>query len=368
MSAKVWSKARANDWYARMPWMRGCNYMPPECANRIDMWQSLNFERNLESMKLDFALMREIGFNSVRVILEFIVWDREHDAFMVNFERFLALAARYGISVMVCLANDCERSRYHETPAQLGPQHCDPGWHGGRKPQPAPENPLHPLGYYPELDDPDTRERFFAMVREIVAKYAEDPRIAVWDLCNEPGYAPERSLPMLKRIFEEARKTETIQPMTSGIWWTPLCIAQAAALELSDVISYHNYRDYESNIDEIAELRKFGRPLLNTEWLSRGAGNSVQEMFPLFYLEKIGCWNWGFTAGQYQTYEHYNGLMTSIKLGERRQDYDFTKWMHDLFRPNRLPYDPNEIAVIMKYTKKADAASPEPEYTRVEHN
>jgi len=365
MSAKIWSKAQANDWYDRMPWMRGCNYMPPEAVNRIDMWQSLNFERNMASMELDFALMKEIGFNSIRVILEFIVWDQEHDVFMTNFERFLTLAAKYGIFVMVCFSNDCERARWHETPATLGPQHCDPGWHGGRKPVPAPEHPVHPMGYYPELDEPETRERFFAMVREIVAKYAADPRICVWDLCNEPGYDPETSLPLLKRIFEEARKVETIQPMTSGIWCSPLDVSQAAALELSDVVSYHNYCNYEYNIDEIAELRKFGRPLLNTEWLQRSVGNSIQEMFPLFYLEKISCWNWGFTAGMYQTFEPYSWTMENLKLGERRSDYDFTKWMHDLFRPNRKPYDPNEIAIIMKYCKKADERDPQPVFTKL---
>ena len=314
MSSKIWSRARANDWYARMPWMRGCNYMPPECINRIDVWQSLHFERNLKSMEQDFALMRQIGFNSIRVILEFLVWDREHDRFLVNFERFLALAARYGISVVVCLANDCERARYHETSAKLGPQRNDLGWHGGRKPRPAPEHPAHPLGYYPELDDPDTRERFFAMVRELVGKYAGDERIAVWDLCNEPGYAPERSLPLLKRIFEEARRIETVQPLTSGIWWKPLCAAQAAALELSDVISYHNYRDYESNIDGSAAARAIPSrkcsPSSTWKKSAAGTGGSRPESIRLTSIT-AGSWNPSNSENAAGTTISPNGCTTS---------------------------------------------------------
>lgn len=364
MTAKIWSKARANHWYDQMPWLRGCNYMPPECPNRIDMWQALNFERNIKSMELDFALMQKIGFNSIRVILEFIVWDQEHDAFMVNFARFLALAAKYDIQVMVCFANDCDRARYHYPRKALGPQHYEIGYHGGKKP--LSENLSgYPVRYYPELDDPETAERFYAMVREIVGHYAGDPRICVWDLYNEPGILGQDdvSVPHVKRIFTEARKCETIQPMTSCIWWT-MDQAQACALELSDVVSYHNYRNYESNIDEIAELRQYGRPLLNTEWLHRNVGNSIQEMFPLFYLEKISCWNWGFTAGAYQTYEPNDGAFTSVKLGERRSDFEYTKWMHDLFRAGtRHPYDPNEIAIIMKYCKMADAQEPLSQYS-----
>lgn len=365
MNSKIWSKAKANDWYANMPWMRGCNYMPPECANRIDMWQSLNFERNLQSMELDFALMQTIGFNSIRVILEFIVWDQEHDTFMANFERFLALAAKYDIMVMVCFANDCDRLRYNYPPKKLGPQTYDIGYHGGKKPL---EENLSgfPFRYYPELDDPETAERFYAMVREIISRYAADPRICVWDLYNEPGiYGFDNSLPHVERIFEEARKVETIQPVTACIWWNIVDQTQVRALELSDVVSYHSYRDYESNIDEIAELRQYGRPLLLTEWLDRNHGNTIQQLFPIFYLEKISCWNWGFTAGAYQTYEPGNYRFTMIKLGERCTDgFDYTKWMHDLFRAGtRHPYDPNEIAIIMKYCKMADSKEPLRKYS-----
>ena len=39
-----WSKEKAWEWYNSRPWMRGCNYMSADCANRVDQWQELGFD------------------------------------------------------------------------------------------------------------------------------------------------------------------------------------------------------------------------------------------------------------------------------------------------------------------------------------
>ena len=93
---------------------------------------------------------------------------------------------------------------------------------------------------------------------------------------------------------------------------------------------------------------------MNTEWLGRCLHNTVFDLFPLFYLEKIGCYNWGFVAGKYQTYEPWEGTWTRYGNGTE-PDVDFTKWFHDLYRPNHRPYDPNEIALIRRFCQIADA-------------
>ena len=77
-------------------------------------------------------------------------------------------------------------------------------------------------------------------------------------------------------------------------------------------------------------------------------------MYPLFYLLKIGCWNWGFVAGKYQTYEPWNSVWEAYEKNPDL-DYDFTKWFHDLYRPNHRPYDPKEIELMKKYAALADA-------------
>ncbi len=361
MSAKQWSIAQARNWHERTSWLRGCNYLPADCCNRIAFWQELDFEQHLATMDREVELMSSIGFNSIRVILEFIVWDRQHDGFMERFERVLQTSARHGIGVMVCFGNDCMMPKddpEYRAP-ELGPQRYDWGYHGGQKNKhrPLPEGEV---GYNPVMDNPETAERMYAMIHEIMAKYADDSRIVVWDLFNEPGNANrgEISLLHLKQFFVEARRQETLQPVTTGCWSWPATHSYSAveqfALENSDVVSYHNYWTYESNIAQIVELRKFGRPLLNTEWLCRGNHNDIQELFPLFFLEKIGCWNWGFVAGLSQTYEPVDACFDIPLSPEGKSSFDFTKWMHDLFRPSLRPYDPEEIALIRRITRLAD--------------
>ena len=34
-----WPKEKAWEWYNKQPWIRGCNYMSADCANRVDQWQ-----------------------------------------------------------------------------------------------------------------------------------------------------------------------------------------------------------------------------------------------------------------------------------------------------------------------------------------
>ena len=105
-------------------------------------------------------------------------------------------------------------------------------------------------------------------------------------------------------------------------------------------------------IDFLKEL--YGRPLVNTEWLHRIYHNNVQEIFPLFYLEKIGSYNWGFVAGLYQTYEPWEGIWQRVDSGQVPDSWDFTKWQHDLMRPNLRPYDPKEINIIKTFCQLAD--------------
>ena len=77
-------------------------------------------------------------------------------------------------------------------------------------------------------------------------------------------------------------------------------------------------------------------------------------MLPVFYMEKIGCFNWGFVAGKYQTYEPWEVTWKQYDENEN-MDVDFTKWFHDLYRPNHRPYDPKEIKLIQYLSEKADA-------------
>lgn len=353
-----WSEEAIWKWYNAKPWLRGCNFMSSDCANRIDQWQEYGFEERFETAKRELALAAETGFNTIRIIPEFWVWLKEHDGFMERFERYIDAAHHVGISCMVVLGNDCVPPKEEALKRlYLGEQKVDWGYHGGRK---ISQHGKFAGPGYSLLDDPVYAEKFYEFVREIVEKYRNDERIIIWDVFNEPGASNRKSLslPHLKKFFEIIRGLDPIQPLTVCMFtnWDvdELPEIERFGFENSDIISYHNYSTYADNIVIIKKLKKLGRPILNTEWLARCLGNTVEEMFPLFYLEKIGCYNWGFVAGKYQTYEPWLSMWARYYEDPEHCAWDFSKWFHDLYRPSLFPYDPNEIDIIKKFCKLSD--------------
>lgn len=318
--------------------------------------KAYEFEEKIKTVDRELELAASIGFNSIRVFLSFFVWEQEHDGFMERFEKFLNIAAKYNITVMPVFGNDCTLPKRLYTPPVLGPQKVDYGYHGGIA---ISSLDIHEEAGWSELDEEEGAQGYYRMVDEIVGKYAKDERIIIWDMFNEPGNNRRgtRSLPHMKKFFEIARSHNPIQPLTACAWTlskkAPIKEIEREALELSDFISYHCYEPYEKSVQVIDLLRDFGRPILNTEWLLRIFSNDIQHLFPLFYLEKVGAYNWGLVAGKNQTYEPWEGIWKRYAEG-KGEKYDFTKWQHDLFRINLRPYDPKEIEIIKRYCAFAD--------------
>ena len=122
-----WTKEQAWEWYSRQPWMRGCNYMPASCANRVDQWQEMGCEERFAEMERELKLAQSIGFNTLRIIIEeqgFAVWCAEHDGFMARLERMLALLDKYGMRMILVLGNDCSRPSTAPSPARS----ATPAW------------------------------------------------------------------------------------------------------------------------------------------------------------------------------------------------------------------------------------------------
>lgn len=354
----MWTKEQAWEWYHSRPWMRGSNFMGSDCVNRIDQWQELGFEEKLQTADRELELLAETGFNSIRIILEFWVWYKEHDGFMERFDRYLETAHKHGISCMVVLGNDCMPPKTEGwKPIHLGVQEYDWGYHGGRKNS---QHGTFDMAGYHLLDEPEMAEEHYKWVRDIVTAHKDDKRIIMWDVFNEPGNSNRKnmSLPHMKKFFEIIREINPIQPLTAGIWdqimnLDKLSEIERYALENSDIITYHSYGPYPDNVILLKNLKKFGRPVMNTEWLARCIHNNVEELFPLFYLEDVGCYNWGFVAGKYQTYEPWNSVWDAYEQ-DPSIDWDFTKWFHDLYRPSLRPYNPKEIEIIKRFCELAD--------------
>ena len=211
-----WSKERIWNWYNSRPWIRGCNYMSADCANRIDQWQEYGFEERFKTTEEEFKLLKETGFNSIRIIIEFLVWKEEHDSFLKRFDRYLDLCEKYGITCMVVLANDCMRPKGLEINT-LGEQKYDLGYHGGRKL--SQHGNLGGMGHH-YLDEEENRPLYLKMIEEMVTRYKDDERIIIWNVYNEVGNSKrtEVTLPNLKEIFEIIRKINPSQPLTAETW------------------------------------------------------------------------------------------------------------------------------------------------------
>ncbi len=360
-----WSKEKAWTWYNAQPWIRGCNYMPASAANRVDQWQQLGKEERFAEVEREFALAKKVGLNTMRILLldeGFGVWLAEHDGFMENFERYLQLLSKYGMRAIVVLAGDCSRPKNLWKLPTPGPQAYDIGYHGGRRITQHGSNP-GAMGYT-ALDDPELRPKFFKMCEELFTKYRDDDRILFWNLWNEPGNnnRSPRTLKDMRELFELAWKIDPKQPLAADLWSVngnpsgegrrP---AEKLAGELSDIISFHCYHNANTQRATIKALRKrWGRPMINTEWLARINGDILQTSYPVFAQENVGSTCWGFVNGKYQTHEPYEPQWGS-QFEYRKPNAPVTKWFHDLFRPSHHPYDPEEINILMNINAQMDA-------------
>lgn len=360
-----WTKEKAWRWYNAQPWMRGCNYMPASCANRIDQWQEEGSDERFKEMERELDLAKSIGFNTLRIIVGphgYSVWRSQHDGFMERFEKYLSMMSERGMRAVVVLALDGMFPLMEGKLVPTGPQSYALGYHGGRRP--------HRPGLSPKKKAPppgkDVTDDFFAMCREIMTKYRSDGRIVFWNLWNEPGNLKRdgTNARYLERLFALAWEIDPVHPLAADVWDGDYGTEektdnspQRLAGRLSDIVSYHCYGDYEEQVRIIRLLRRhYGRPLLNTEWLARIKRNDVFSAYPLYYIENIACMCWGFVAGKYQTYEPWEVMWQDLEKGtEESKSWDITKWFHDLYRPSLRPYDPKEIELIKRFNAYADS-------------
>ena len=100
-----WSTQKAWKWYQENPWICGFNYIPANAINYTAMWDKTSFSPDLIDKEL--ALAEKAGFNAMRVVLQFIVWEDDPQYFRETFTRFLAICTKHKIRVMPAFFDDC---------------------------------------------------------------------------------------------------------------------------------------------------------------------------------------------------------------------------------------------------------------------
>ena len=345
-----WSVEQANAWYAKQPWMVGANYLPRSAINQLEMFQADTFDAKM--IDEEFGWAEGLGFNVMRIYLHDLLWSQDAKGFLSRFEQVLAIADRHGIRIVATIFDSC----WHPFP-KLGKQ-------------PAPKPSTHNSGWVQSpgleiLKDPAKWDALKPYVVGVVGHFKDDKRIMMWDVYNEldnmygpTPYKPlelpdkkEKSLALARKVMEWARSADPSQPLTACLWENHTASLDQMApwqrfqVESSDVINFHIYSNIDATRKAVEGLKKYGRPLICTEYMARPTGSTFQDILPFFKAEKIAAINWGFVDGKSQTKFAWDSWDKSYPA-------DPEVWFHDVLRGDGTPYRKDEVELIRKLTGK----------------
>jgi hypothetical protein len=345
-----WSAERALAWQRERPWLAGCNYIPHTAINQLEMWQADTFD--LATIDKELGWAQDLGFTSIRVFLHDLLWKQDKDGFCKRIEQFLDCAERHKIGVLFVLLD----SVWDPHP-KLGPQ---------RAPKPG----VHNSGWVQSpgaeiFGNPDRHDELKDYIQGVLGRFKSDKRIHGWDLINEPDNTngssygkleppdkPKLALMLLRKLFAWARAVNPEQPLTSAPWhgdWSSLdkmLPFNRFMFENSDVISFHEYGDLKAMQRRVDLLKKFGRPLLCTEYMARGNRSTFDPILGYLQEEKVGAYNWGFVAGKTQTQYPWDSWKKPYAAEPKL-------WFHDIFRPDGSAYRDDEVRYIKSVTAAA---------------
>jgi hypothetical protein len=274
------------------------------------------------------------------------LWEQDAAGFRQRIDTFLKIAAKHKIRPIFVLFDSC-----WDPAPKLGKQRAPtPGVHNSGWVQSPGANALQDTAQYARLQ---------AYVNGIVGAFANDKRILAWDIWNEPDNMNSGSyeklesankvvlvLALLPQAFEWARAAHPKQPLTSGVWkgdWSApekLTAMEKAQLDLSDVVSFHNYGPPEDFEQRVSWLESYNRPILCTEYMARGNKSTFQGILPIAKEHKVAAINWGLVAGRTQTNLPWDSWANPYV------DREPTVWHHEIFRTDGTPYREEEIGFI----------------------
>jgi endo-1,4-beta-mannosidase len=283
-----------------------------------------------------------------------MLWEQDSKGLIERMEKFLEIADRHKIGVMFVLFD----AVWDPFP-KLGKQR-------------EPKQGLHNSGWVQSpsqdvLKDPKRHDALKAYVQGVVGHFKDDKRVHVWDVYNEPDnrnnssygkFEPankgDLALALLKKSYGWIREIGPTQPITSGVWVVPNFLDPAKLkpwekfqLEASDVVTFHAYTKPDETKRCVDALRRYGRPIICTEYMARPQGSAFDPTLEYFKREKVGAYNWGFVAGKSNTIYPWDSW-------KKPYASEPPVWFHDIFRADGTPYRPEEVAYIKKVTGKSN--------------
>jgi len=364
-----WSKEKANQWYARQPWLVGANYLPATAINQIEMWQASTWDP--KTIDKEFGWAKETGMNTMRVFLHDMVWASDKAGLYKRMDEFLKIAAKHGITPFFVFFDDCHfpNPTLGEQPLPVTGYH-NSGWVN------SPARDLA-LRFSEDKATPKEIANLKGYVQETIKHFKNDKRVLMWELYNEPGRGNnldgadkassigDKSNKLLYQSWLWAREINPSQPITGT--------AKGSLGEMNvkinrinaDVLSVHSYEKPEVLERVIKNYQADGRPIIMTEWLARTQESSVAGCLPILKKYNVGAVNWGFVSGKSGTVwpwfsRRENGK--NISVNQRRDEGKVVKpdepfpepklWFHDLYRTDGTPFDQKEIDIFKELTQR----------------
>ncbi len=259
--------------------IHGANYIPSYAKNFVEMWD--NYQKEVINQELGYA--ENLGLNSVRVFLHYLVYQKDHQDFLNKLEDFLSLCSNHKIKPMLVLFDGCLGFSDEIKNGYLKGWIANPGY---------------------DLLGQEHWGNYEEYIKDIVGSHLQDERIAFYDIMNEPFKAfiylyPKNGEPRYEEfatvepkeiliggeyvrfVAHFANLVKSLQskiPLTVGVV-NPLHNREIYAFE--DVVSFHSYPyDFRRIIEDLKETRIVSKhekkPILLTEW-----GGSLFPPYPI---------------------------------------------------------------------------------------
>jgi len=206
-------------------WVQGAVFVPTNCVNEAQQWDEYDPAVNDRELRTASAF----GINVVRVYLHYYVYLKKREALLSSIADFLGRAGRYGIKTELVFFDDC----WNQPPQEL----LSPGYR-----YPGPIRGVHNSRWLVCPGDDvqshyeEHRPRLRAYVQDIVNAHKADPRVAFWEIYNEPKVS-DATIRLERDALSWIRETGTPIPVTAtGV--------EFSGGPFSDFPSWHEYGGY----------------------------------------------------------------------------------------------------------------------------
>ncbi|UJF34928.1 family 43 glycosylhydrolase [Paenibacillus hexagrammi] len=295
-------------------WVKGAVFVPTNAVNQVQQWEE--YDHDINDRELSYA--HAYGINMVRVFMHNLVWKKDPELMKNNLEDFLQLADKYGIKTELVFFDDCWDDHPHLGP-QLPPRY---GVHNSRWM----EGPGDDIKANYAANKQDLKD----YVQGIVNAHLDDPRIAFWNIYNEPSNGESGLMnTVTKQLMNDARMwikdTGSKIPVSSTA-------GNFSGGPFSDFITWHPY--------DASYPLPYGasRQVLADEAMNR-LNQSVPGIVEHYGNKGVGYVMWEFGIGRDNTRFPWG---TDVNPATSEPAVPF----HGIVYPDGHPWDVNDVKAI----------------------